>query len=432
MRLSLPRALLALAAFLALRAPAQAQEAPVPQPEAVRVFIGCSGFFCDHEYFQTEIAWVTHVRERRDADVHVLITQEATAGAGSRYTLAFLGQGRFHGTDATLTHVTEAGESGDRVREGLANAIRLGLVRYAAETPLGPRLRVSYEAPTAAADAATERDPWNYWTFTLRGNGFFSGETSYSNRWLNGSATARRVTADWKISFGVDVSEDHSEFEIDSVTTFTSRSTSRTASALVVRSLGSRLSAGVRASASRSTYFNQDAAISVAPAVEYNLFPYSQSTRRQLTLQYSVGPRYFDYEEETIFGKTEETLLNQALAASVVFRQPWGSTNVTGQAASYLHDPKRNRLTLGGAVELNLLRGFALSFAGDVQRVRDQLYLSAEGATEEEILLRRRALATSFQYFAHFGVSYTFGSKLSTIVNPRFGGGSGGGITIVN
>lgn len=92
-------------------------------------------------------------------------------------------------------------------------------------------------------------------------------------------------------------------------------------------------------------------------------------------------------------------VMSQSLVGSVVFRQPWGSVNVIG--------------------------------GGSVQRIRDQLYLSAEGATEEEILLCCRALATNFQYFAHFGVSYTFDSRLSTIV-PPFGGSGEDGISIVN
>ena len=48
-----------------------------------------------------------------------------------------------------------------------------------------------------------------------------------------------------------------------------------------------------------------------------------------------------------------------------------------------------------------------------------------DGATTEEVLLRQRQLATGYQYFVNFGVSYSFGSILNNIVNPRFGGGGG-------
>ena len=48
------------------------------------------------------------------------------------------------------------------------------------------------------------------------------------------------------------------------------------------------------------------------------------------------------------------------------------------------------------------------------------------GATDEEVLLRRRQLETSFTYFVSAGFTYRFGSIFNNIVNPRFGGAGGG------
>lgn len=171
MRLTAALRPLLLAAALLLPSGARAQEMPPQEAAALRVFIDCSGFFCDMDYFQKEIAFVTHVRDRADADVHVLVTRQETGGGGGEYTAAFLGQRRFQGVNHTLRHVAAAGEAEDRIREGLAGRIKLGLVRYAAELPGGERLKVTYEAPQAAAAATPERDPWNYWTFRLSGNG---------------------------------------------------------------------------------------------------------------------------------------------------------------------------------------------------------------------------------------------------------------------
>jgi hypothetical protein len=57
---------------------------------------------------------------------------------------------------------------------------------------------------------------------------------------------------------------------------------------------------------------------------------------------------------------------------------------------------------------------------GSASRINDQLYLPAEGATDEEILLRRRQLATSYRYRLSIGASYTFGSIFNNVVNTRF------------
>ena len=54
--------------------------------------------------------------------------------------------------------------------------------------------------------------------------------------------------------------------------------------ALLVKSLTDHWSAGVRGAVSSSTYYNVDLAVEAMPAVEWNFFPYSQSTRREFTV----------------------------------------------------------------------------------------------------------------------------------------------------
>jgi hypothetical protein len=40
--------------------------------------VDCSNFPCDRDFFLEEIPWVTFVRDRQDADVHVLATRQTT------------------------------------------------------------------------------------------------------------------------------------------------------------------------------------------------------------------------------------------------------------------------------------------------------------------------------------------------------------------
>lgn len=394
--------------------------AAAAQEGAVRMFLDCSGFYCEMEFYQTEIAFVTHVRDRSDADVHVLVSPQQTGAGGTQYTLAFLGRGRFAGDTLTLQHTAEPNASDDAQRRALAQVIKLGLVRYVAQSPQGARLQVTYNAPQAAAAAQAQRDPWDHWTFELSGNGFFNGEQQYSSRNLYGTVSASRITEQWKLRLSLNASESRSRFELDSVTEVTSTQTSRSLNGLLARSLGPHLSAGVTASASRSSFYNQDLVLRVAPAVEYDIYPYAESTRRQLTLRYSVGPAAYRFMEETIFGRMQETRLQQSLIASVVARQRWGSADVSAEGASFVNDFAKNRLVIRGGVRLNLVRGLSLNVDGSYQRLRDQIYLPAGEATDEEILLRRRQLATGFTYFSFLGLSYTFGSRFSPVVNPRF------------
>ncbi len=51
---------------------------------------------------RTEVTFINYVRDRTDADVHVLVTTQETGGGGIEYTAKFIGLGRFAGVDQTL------------------------------------------------------------------------------------------------------------------------------------------------------------------------------------------------------------------------------------------------------------------------------------------------------------------------------------------
>jgi len=74
----------------------------------VRVFLDCS--ICDHEFVRRELTYVDYVRERRDADVHVLSTSQQTAAGGVELTLEFIGLAGFAGVTDTLTYTAAPAE----------------------------------------------------------------------------------------------------------------------------------------------------------------------------------------------------------------------------------------------------------------------------------------------------------------------------------
>ncbi|MDP9347633.1 MAG: hypothetical protein M3P24_00585 [Gemmatimonadota bacterium] len=409
-----------------------APTASAPQEEAPRVFLDCNGFFCDMDFYRTEIGFVNYVRDRQDADVHVLITRQQTGGGGGEFTLAFLGLRRSEGQKQTLRHFSSPTDSQDQVRRGLAAKIKLGLIPYVAGTPAAERLRISYEAPKAQPSAGEVRDPWDYWTFRVGMRGYFNGESFQSFNDLNGSFSASRVTRAWKTRLSVNANRSESRFELPNGKTITSDRQDYGANTLMVKSLGEHLSAGVQGYANRSTFSNYDLAVRGGPAVEYNLFPYSESTRRQLTFRYSVGAAHYDYEQITIFDRMEETRLDHSLTASLDVKQRWGSAGISAEGAHLLDDPAKNRLVLFGNADLRLFKGFSLNFFGSGSRIRDQLNIQKQEGTSEEILLRQRQRLTSFRYFGSVGVSYTFGSIYNNVVNPRFDGSRGGGFVIFN
>jgi len=294
-------------------------------------------------------------------------------------------------------------------------------------------IEISYTAPASAA--AQVHDPWNYWVFRAQMNGNLQGEKTFKfQNWFS-TLSANRVTEAGKVRLSINQNYNRSDFTI---TTFdslgnpsgeeviTSISRGYDASALIVRSLTTHWSVGGRGSVSSSTFLNEKLATAVAPAIEYDAYPYSESTRRLLTFRYEIGPKTYRYRDTTIFNRVAETRFNQTLTVSLSVKQPWGSTGIAVEGSNYLYDFRKNRVTMFGNGEFRLYKGLSLNFFGSVALIHDQLFLPKEGASEQEVLLRRRQLATSYNYFTFFGLSYTFGSKFANIVNPRFEGGGGG------
>ncbi|MFB6240207.1 MAG: hypothetical protein ABEJ46_01335, partial [Gemmatimonadota bacterium] len=123
------------------------------------------------------------------------------------------------------------------------------------------------------------------------------------------------------------------------------------------------------------------------PAIEWNLFPYSESTRRQFTVLYTVEANTFDYQQETVFGQLSEQRLSHSLNVSLDAQEPWGEVGVSLRGSHYLDNIEQNRVTLFGRAEFQLVEGLSFNVFGVASRVRDQIYLPAEEASREEILV---------------------------------------------
>jgi hypothetical protein len=400
------------------------------QSQAVRVFLDCQGRVrgCDRDFIVTDVNFVNWMRDRFDADVQILVSGLPNGGGGNENTITFIGRRRFEGMADTLVLNTLPNDPDDRIRRELARTFKLGLARFVAKSPIASRIQLAYVAPFGQqqqVSAANLKDKWNLWTYSTNFNAFIRAEDRQQS--INGSLSlsANRATEKWKMNVSVSGNVNEQRFEIPGNATrpaFTVTNEQRTynANALFVRSLSSHWSAGLKVGAGFSDFLNQDLALRLQPAVEYNLFPWTEQTRRQLTFLYNVGPNYYDYQRTTVFDQDTETRFSQQATASYVARQSWGSSNVSLDWINYLHDFNRHALTLSGNLDLRLGRGFSLNIGGSAARVNDQIYLPRAGNTEEEILLQRQALQTGFRITTNIGVRYTFGSIYNTIVNQRF------------
>jgi hypothetical protein len=407
---------------------AAAQGAEDGDVRGIRVFLDCE-FGCDFDYLRREVTFVNYVRDRADADVHVLVTRRQSGG-GSEWTFNFIGAGDFYeGRDITLEYFSSATDTQDEVREGYTRVMRAGLLNYAIDSPLGPDIDVRFTptAGTTGGMATREDDPWNFWVFRAEMSVDVREQQRTKERNFQGSFSADRTTEQWKIRTQVDAGYNEDEFELNDGGVLVSDSRDWELSGQVVRSLGPHWGASIRAAGEASTFRNENRVISAAPGIEYSVFPYDDSSRRALTLTYEVGYSDVEYEEETLFDVIEETLVDHQVVGRYSVTQPWGNAFASASVSQFLNETSQYRAELNGQLEFRITRGLSVNVRGEYSLVRDQRFIPKADISDEEVLLRRRALATDFEHRISVGFSYTFGSIFNNVVNPRFGGGRRGG-----
>ncbi|MFO8234290.1 MAG: hypothetical protein R6U04_02630 [Bacteroidales bacterium] len=384
------------------------------EEEVPNVFLDCQS--CDKDHIKREISYVNYVRDRNDADVHVMITRERAANRGRRYSVFMIGQNGYEHLQDTLRFNVGADVSEDEARQQMLNALKTGLTSYLIKTPLWQNLNISY---TKSTEQEKVEDKWNYWIFEVGFNGRISGEESREGYDFGGEIEADKVTEDIKLEFELDADYERDIYEVNSET-ITSIHRTYDFDGLAVWSLSQHWSAGGFTGIQSSRYENIRISYNAAPAIEFNVFPYDEATTRQLTFLYRPGFRYNVYEDSTIFNKVNEKLLRESLAIDYEIKKRWGSINLSLDLSHYFHDFSKNRISFRSSVNLNVVKGLNVYLRGGASLIHDQLSLPKGEATTEEILTRQQQLATSYDYFTRFGISYTFGSMYNNIVNPRF------------
>lgn len=388
-------------------------------PQRVRLFLDCH-IHCERDYLRTELTLVDWVTDRTASDVHVIASGVSTGAGGREVTLEFIGRGRMAGRVDTVAFQTPPNSTDDDSRREFARVLRLGLVPYLLDAGQADGLTVEAGERTGPVTTAVADDPWNKWTFEVGADVEFDSESQETRTQIGGDIRANHTSADWKVRLSVGGDVDRTTFTLDDGEEFHARRDGSYGNGMVVRSVNSHWSVGATGGVRSSKPDNLDLRMRLAPAIEWDLFPYSEVTRRQLIVVYSLGVTRYDYVDPTIFDKTEETRLDHELQVAYASRQPWGNARLTGTASTFLNNWARNRMSIFGNLDVRLTRGLSFDVEASYSRIRDQITLRKGDASDEEIFLRLRELATGYRAEIQIGLNYRFGSFFNSVVNPRF------------
>lgn len=394
--------------------------------EALRLYLDCD-WGCDFTFLRSQVTYVNWVRDRRDAEVHILVTIQS-GGNSREYTFNFIGLERFEGVDQRLVHASSFTDTDDERRRGIQRLLELGLVRYVLETPQAEGLAVEFENGEEQDEPHTlvVDDPWNHWVYRLRLNTDFRSEDRRDSQSYQASASAGRTTDLWRMGMGVFYSYRESNFEFEDGSTFKNVSRSTNYFGQVIRTLAPHWGVGVGASSRESTFLNLENSYRAAAAIEYNYFPYSESSEREFTFAYFIGGTSLDYEEITVFDKLEETFTDQGAYIAFGMERPWGEAHLDLQYSHFIDDFDRSRIEFSTDIEYHIVRGLSFDVYAGISRIRDQIYLPKGGATDAEVLVARRQLETDLSFRGGIQLRYTFGSIYNNVVNSRLSSESGG------
>ena len=384
---------------------------------APNVFIDCER--CDTDFIRDKVTFVNYVWDRNNANIHILFSKLRTGGGGQKYTLSFIGGKKFEGVNDTLSYVQDESDSDDDARKKMVQTIKLGLIKYVARMPIASNVKITFDAPNTV-EPKLVKDEWDYWVFKTRLRGFTNGEQSSSFLNMFGSISANRITEDWKLKISLHSSYNESSFTYDG-SDIVSISRFHGFAASIIKSQTDNLSLGLFSHIHSSIYNNMDLGMSFAPGIEYNIFPYSESSSRQLRIAYKAYIGHNNYNEETIYLKNEELLFSEKLSITLELVQPWGTIESEVSGAHYFHDFSLNTIQFSNELRIKVTKGLTIDLDGTLAYIHDQIALPGGGVSLEEILLQRKQLETDYQFWASFGFTYSFGSIYNNIVNTRFG-----------
>lgn len=372
------------------------------------------------DFIKREIPFLNYVRDLKDAQVIVISSYQRTGAGGWEYTYFLEGQGDLSGMKDTLVVATSPDDTQDRIRQKQVAALKMAFMRYMLDSPLAKYIDIRFTQPIKEE---VTTDKWDSWVFKSRLNGMLSGQKTYRSSDLTGSFSASRITKDMKLIVDLSYSSEINKYFISDMV-IKSRNIENSVEVLSVKSLNDHWSAGGTVEVGSSTFNNMEFQGTLLPGVEYNLFPYSESTRHQFRILYKAGFRYNKYNEMTMFDKMKDYLWLHTAEVNYSVIQKWGSVSVGTDWLNYFHDWDLNNLSLSGVIEYRITKGLSINLSGSTSLIHDQIALAKEGATPEEILTRQKEMATAYSYRLRFGVSYTFGSIFNNVVNPRFGNGN--------
>lgn len=385
------------------------------------IFLDCQ-IDCFTTFLRQEHGYVDYKRERQGADVFILVTEQ-NASAGAEEIQMIFDYEDIKISDDTIIYYRPANISEAEQRDLFLKNYKRGILPALLNSDIIDHIDytisdIEEDSTSTASDVVD--DPWKLWSFNLGLDLRVNGEASFSEQFYSGRFSASQVKQEYKFFIFTRYNLEQSTFTLSDGEEVKSEDRRSTFFTQYVKSIGPKWSLGARAFAGSSSFGNTDFESFIKPAIEYNVFPYSESSTKRFSFMYSSGPEYKNYTEITVFDKLEETRWRHGLDVEFISTQQWGEIEFDIEFEQYLHDLSLFSISFNPNIELNIVRGLSLELGGDISFVGDRINISKSEISDQDIILQNRQLDTNYSYFSYVGFNYRFGTRNNNIVNPRF------------
>lgn len=398
----------------------QVYDTTTSDPTIPKVFMICE--FCDQDFYKNEIAYLIFVRDQRMADFTVLFRVIQTGSGGEEYSLEFVGKNGFDGIMVNEKFNSTPNMSQNDVREGLLATLKRGSLHYLIRCPLSAKINYTVDGLNSEQTSDSIRDKWNLWIFNVNTNFYGSGQEYTRNISMGASISANRTSEKNLFESGFWYNNNSAVFEIEGQEPLRYSIRQFGAYNQDAITIKNHWAVGYSTDFYSSTVTNMRSSISFSPVIEYNIFPYIESTKRQFRFNYKVGFQHVDYVNLTYRDQMSDMFLSQSFSARYRLVKNWGNVGI-GMGLRHLYDQEHFfNVNFSPSISWNIFKGFNFNVQGNYSIVRDQFFLKMDDVSSEEVLTGQIQLKSAYNFFVFMGISYSFGSIYNNVVNVRFQG----------
>ena len=290
--------------------------------DKLNVYLDCN-YICDIDFLKREMPCINFMRDPSDSHVQIIVKSQKSASGGSRISLRFIGSKQFNSKEDEYFINLKPDISKENQRQEILEMLKRGLFYYLLRSNEAKNFNLDYIKSTKT-EKHLDLDKWKNWVFRLNLSAWIDAEKGYTNSNYNSTISINKIKEKSKFLSNFRMYNSITSFDYPDYKLQTEKKNS-SADFTYVKSLSPKFSLGAFTNISRSTYYDYNLKLRFEPAIEYNFYPYDESSKHRLSMLYGVGFGYNDYIDSTIYLKTEETFPLQQVEVKYNNLQKWGS-----------------------------------------------------------------------------------------------------------